>query len=155
MRGTESGLTTRQFEREHADLAVEFSVAFELRNQVCFSPTSHAIDAHTLRGRAVDISSGGLGLILNGLVPRMCDGTVRIFDPSPCGETADGTPIHEVIFEHEVKVRRVAMHDRTPTYAIGVAFTDPEPHIEERINRLLDHIQDRAGAAEKGADADA
>lgn len=146
MRSPTSGLTTRQYERESADLSVEFVIASNHRAQVCFSATSSATDDHTIRGRVVDVSSGGMGLALSGFVPRMCEGAVRVFSPTPCDHSSDGTPIHDVIFEHKVKVRRVAMRDQTPSYNIGVAFIDPEPTIEDRVERLLSVMSEAKAA---------
>lgn len=151
MRSPTSGLTTRQYERETADLSVEFVVSAQHRAQVCFSSTSPAADDHTIRGQVVDVSSGGMGLVLAGFVPRMCAGAVRVFSPDPSGHDADGTPVYDVIFEHEVKVRRVRMRDRTPSYDVGVAFLDPEPNIEDRIGRLLTVIDETKAANDENA----
>lgn len=145
MRAPTSGLTTRQFERETANLSAEFVIAAAHRANVCFSPTSPAIDQDTVGGRVVDVSSGGIGLLLDGFLPRMCDGVVRIFDPDSAECGVDGEPRHEVIFEHAVKVRRVTMNDRRPSYNIGLAFRDPEPDIEDRVQRLLDVIAEHRG----------
>jgi len=153
MRSATSGLTTRQFERESADLSVEFVVGAEHRGQVCFSSTSAATDAHAIAGRLRDVSSGGMGLILDGFVPRLCEGTVRVFSPFPSGGGPEDDPVYDVIFEHEVKVRRVTMHDRRPSYSIGVAFYDPEPNIEDRVQNLLgviDQAREQQDAPEAG-----
>ncbi len=145
-----TGLTVRQHEREDVELNVEFAVTKEHREQVRFSSMSTAVKSHVTRGVAVDLSSGGMGLICRQFVPRMCVGSVRVFDPNPVGTAGDGSPIHEVIFEHRVKVRRVIMETHDPTYAIGVAFVDPEPDIEQRIERLRALVSggecDRGGA---------
>jgi c-di-GMP-binding flagellar brake protein YcgR len=150
-----SGLTVRQHERAEIELSVEFVVRQRHREQVRFSPISNAAEPYVTRGKAIDLSSGGMGLICRQFVPRMCDGTVRVFDPIPVGKASDGTPIHEVIFEHAVKVRRVSMASHEPTYALGIAFVDPEPDIEARVERLMKRIvqANAAAAGEGGADA--
>ncbi len=132
-----SGLTVRQHERESVELAVEFVVCDEHREQVRFSPSSAAAEPHVTRGLATDLSSGGLGMICGQFVPRMCEGSIRVFDPTPVGTGADGLPIHEVAFEHRVKVRRVVLEDHEPQYAVGMAFIDPEPNMEERVTKIL------------------
>lgn len=150
-----SGLTVRQHEREAFELSVEFVVCEAHREQVRFSPMSAAQEPHVTRGTATDISSGGIGLVCRQFVPRMCEGTVRVFDPNPVGTSSDGTPIHEVAFEHRVKVRRVALGSHEPTYAIGVAFVDPEPDIDQRVAKLLALVGAGGEHAQRTEDADA
>ena len=151
-----TGLTVRQHERDNIELSVEFVVCEKDREQVQFSPMSTAAEPHSTCGRAVDISPGGLGLICQQFVPRMCEGSVRVFDPKPVGTARDGSPIYEVTFEHPVKVRRVSLASHEPTYALGVAFIDPEPDLEQRVNKLLMLVgagENRSGEAEGEAHA--
>jgi len=131
-----SGLTVRQHARKEFDLAVEFVIAEHHQEQVRFSPISTAKDQHAVRGRAQDISTGGLGWVCEHFLPRMCRGTIRVFDPRPVGTAPDGAPIYDVAFEHQCIVRRVTMISHDPMYSIGMAFVDPEPNIEERVERL-------------------
>lgn len=144
-----SGLTVRQHEREAVELSVEFVVCDKHREQVRYSAMSGAAESHVTRGVATDISPGGMGLVCQQFVPRMCEGTVRVFDPKPSGEAADGSPLYEVMFEHPVKVRRVTLAGHEPSYALGAAFIDPEPDIEQRVDRLL-RAAGQAGAEEGG-----
>lgn len=133
------GLWVRQHQRWEIELPVEFVVCEEHRNQVRFSASSAAVDHHTVRGRSIDVSAGGMGIVCQQFIPRMCEGSLRVFDPTPAGTKSDGTPILEVAFEHRVKVRRVLMDGREPTYLVGLAFTDPEtvdPNIGDRISIL-------------------
>jgi c-di-GMP-binding flagellar brake protein YcgR len=139
-----SGLTVRQHQRNELAFDVEFVVDESHRDQVRFSPMSKASEAHVTRGIATDVSSGGLGMLCGQFVPRMCEGAVRVYDPTPVGAGTDGSPIHEVVFEHRVKVRRVTLGSHEPTYALGLAFVDASADIEERVNALL-------AMAEKGA----
>jgi c-di-GMP-binding flagellar brake protein YcgR len=132
-----SGLTIRQHERESLGLRIEFVVAEQHRGQVRFSAISGAAEPHVTRGVAADISSGGMGLVCPQFVPRMCAGTVRVFDPTPVGTANDGSPIHELCFQHAVRVRRVTLDSHEPEYAIGVAFVDPAADIEERVAAVL------------------
>lgn len=143
-----SGLTVRQHARKDFDLAVEFVIADRHQEQVRFSPISTAKDQHAVRGRAQDISTGGLGWVCDHFLPRMCQGTIRIFDPRPVGQTPDGSPVYDVAFEHACIVRRVTMISHAPQYSIGMAFIDPEPDIEEHINRLRAMVdQQHSGSA--------
>jgi len=132
-----SGLTIRQHERETLALRAEFVVADVHRAQVRFSSMSGAAEPHVTRGTASDISTGGMGLVCPQFVPRMCEGSIRIYHPKPVSTAADGTPVYEVCFEHRAKVRRVSLASHEPSYALGTAFLDPEPGIEERVAAVL------------------
>ncbi len=136
---SDSGLRVRQHHRREIELPVEFVVAEEYREQLRFSAKSSAINDHSLRGTSVDISPGGMGFTSRLFLPRQCEGSLRVFDPTPVGMRADGTPILEVAFEQRVKVRRVQMTSHEPTYFIGVSFAEPDgvdPDIGDRIMLL-------------------
>ena len=154
-----SGLRVRQHRRRDVELPVEFVVAEEHRAQVRFSASSSAADHHAVRGTSVDVSPGGMGIITRQFIPRMCEGSVRVYDPSPLATKSDGTPIREVVFEHRVKVRRVQMIGPEPTYLIGLSFSDPEtvdPDIGHRISMLVRHAKEDAPPPSEGpGDADA
>ena len=149
---SDSGLRVRQHHRREIELPVEFVVAEEYRDQVRFSSNSSAINDHSLRGTSVDISPGGLGFTSRQFLPRLCEGSLRVFDPMPVGTRADGTPILEVAFEQRVKVRRVQMTSPEPTYFIGLSFAEPEnvdPDISNRMFLLApDPGSDQPGAAD-------
>ena len=131
------GLTVRQHERENVRFQIEFVIAEGHRDQVRFSGMSSAEDPFATSGYASDVSSGGMGLVCPQFVPRRCEGTVRVFDPTPVGTASDGSPIHEIAFEHAVRVCRVTMESHDPTYGLGVAFTDPEPDLAARVDALM------------------
>jgi hypothetical protein len=150
-----SGLTIRQHQRETIALRVEFVVADVHREQVRFSSLSSAVEPHVTRGTAMDVSAGGMGIICEQFIPRMCEGSVRVYDPRPVGTAPDGTPVYEIGFEHRVKVRRVSLASHDPTFAIGLAFLDPAPDLEQRVMRLLELATAASGGPgdqEGGAD---
>ncbi len=149
-----SGLRVRQHRRRDVELPVEFVVAEEHRAQVRFSASSSAADHHAVRGTSLDVSPGGMGITTRQFVPRMCEGSLRVYDPNPLGTKSDGTPIREVVFEHRVKVRRVQMVSPEPTYLIGLSFFDPEtvdPDIGRRISMLVRHAKDEVGDSSEGS----
>jgi len=152
---SQSGLTTRQFTREQVHLPAEFVVAAQHREQVRFNATSSAKDQHAITARTIDISVGGLGLSAHQFIPRKCEGVLRLFNPEPSGVGSDGQPIHEVLFEHVVKVRRVDLTGREPTYFIGLAFVDPEPDIDQRVAGVLDNVRTVESAGGIGDEANA
>jgi hypothetical protein len=151
MAKSSSTLTTRQFERREMNLSAELIIAPEHRTQVKFSAMSNAADQHVVRGRATDVSPGGVGFTCRQFLPRMTEATLRIFDSKPVGTARDGTPIHEVIFEQRVKVKRAYMTSHEPTYSLGTAFIDSPPDIDDRIAAIFA----RTGAAADGGVADA
>jgi c-di-GMP-binding flagellar brake protein YcgR len=150
-----SGLTVRQFQREAVELDAEFIVAEEHRDQVRFSPMSGAAEPYMTRGRIVDISAGGMGLLCEQFVPRMCQGVVRVTDPRVTAMTAAGVPGPGPAFEHRVVVRRASLSGPELHYSLGVAFVDPEPGIDDRIAMLLRWIHGHDGRTEppRGDDA--
>ena len=137
-----SGLTVRQHEREGNEVPIEFVVCEAHATQVRFSPSSGALTPHVIRGEAIDISSGGMGLRSRQFVPRMCEGTVRVFAVVPDSKNADGSPVLELMFEQMVKVRRVTLVGREPVYSLGVAFINHSEDLDRRITTLFDRIQD-------------
>jgi hypothetical protein len=152
-----SGLTVRQHARTGIEVPFEFIIADEHRAQVHFSPSSSALDSYTIRGKAVDISSGGMGLECRQFIPRMCEGTVRLFSPKAESSlpASAGSQAADCLFEHRAKVRRVYTIGREPTYALGVAFVNPEPVVDQQINKLLECLPatrpDSEGAARRSA----
>lgn len=145
-----SGLTVRQYERESLNFAMEFVIDEAHRGQVRFSSMSSAPEPHMTRGRLLDISSGGVGFVCPQFVPRMCEGAIRIFSPAAGGTARDGSPNHEMLFEHAVKVRRVVLESHEPTYSVGAAFVEPAGDIEDRVARLLASLPTQAGQAGNG-----
>jgi hypothetical protein len=75
---------------------------------------------------------------------------LRLFNPAPSGVGSDGHAIHDVIFEHAVKVRRVDLTTPEPMYFIGLAFVDPEPDIDQRVTGLLHTVRGASAAGEIG-----
>lgn len=151
-----SGLIKRQFERRTVDVPVEFVVAPEHRDQVRFNSKSSAAAPHIVRGRAVDISSGGCGLMLSQFLPRHCAGIVRFLKPQSNVVDHRERPTSAILFEYPVRVRRVSCAGREPMYAVGVAFTDSTPGLDDSLQQLAREIGlklDAPGGAEGGADA--
>lgn len=132
-----SGLTVRQHERKSLNLSAEFVVADDVRAQVRFSSSAESVNEASVRGSMLDISSGGMGLLLNCFIPKLCTGTVRVYSHTPSASGSLGEPIYEPIFEHVVQVRRVYMASHEPTYMVGVSFLDPEPDLSDRVDEVL------------------
>ncbi len=148
-----SGLRVRQHRRREVELPIEFVVCEAHRAQVRFSASSDAAGEHTVCGTSIDISLGGMGVSCRQLLPRVCEGSLRVFDPTPVGTKSDGSPVLEVGFEHLVKVRRVRMTSGEPTYFIGLSFLEPEPDLDRRIAAFIDRLDAKNGqsSSDQGA----
>jgi hypothetical protein len=136
-----SGLTVRQHEREGIQVPIEFVICEEHRAQVHFSSTSSAIGQHAVKGQAVDISPGGMGLELRQFVPRMCEGIVRVVMPATIQIEGSAELSNAILFEHRAKVRRVFLTGRDPIYTIGLAFLNPGTEVDAQIAELLQQVK--------------
>ena len=130
-----TGLTIRQYSREAVELPIEFIVSDEHTTQVRLSSTGSATHEQAITGFAVDISSGGMGLVTDHYLPRMCKGIVRVFSPGSNARSEDAA-LRKVVFEHLVKVRRTSMSSHDPTYLVGVSFLQPEADLAQQIERI-------------------
>lgn len=142
-----SGLTVRQHEREGIQVPIEFVVCEEHRGQVHFSSSSSALGQHAVKGMAVDISPGGMGLELRQFIPRMCEGVVRVLLPSSIEIVGASEALRDVAFEHRAKVRRIFLTGRDPVYTVGVAFVNPGPEVDAQIAQLLACVKQLSASA--------
>ncbi len=121
-------LVVRQHERFHCRLASQLRVAAEVAEQVILARTvgdgSGSLDAFV-----TDCSRGGLGIESSVFFPRGCRIKVRV-KPADAYEG----PGPEMV----VRVQRVSMLDRTPTYYLGVSFVSKGPEHEASVGILLD-----------------
>ena len=114
-------LVVRQHERCHCALNSEAAIAPEHAGAIALSPL--AADASgTFHPTVVDISRGGIGLRTKTFFPKQARLTVTITDPAL-----------EAPISATVKVQRVVMTDRTPTYELGTSFVDPSPALLQAV----------------------
>lgn len=134
----QSDLTVRLYQRENIQLPVEFVVSEDHREQVRFTPNSTATSRHTILGTAIDVSRGGMGMMVGEFLPRMCEGVIRVFRQGTGGmsEEARGEPL----IEAPVKVRRVLLTSHDPTYSVGMSFYNPQPDLGERMIELMNEL---------------
>ncbi|MGI9015038.1 MAG: PilZ domain-containing protein [Phycisphaerales bacterium] len=147
------GLTIRQHVRHDLDMRVEFVIDSNHQRQVAFASSAGVVDTHTLAARTLDLSAGGAGLSSQKFLPRGCRGTLRILDPKPVSYRPDGSPVHEVMFEHRVQVRRVYLTGHEPSYFLGLTFLDPEPNLSSRIDDVFKMAEAHDQFHPKEADA--
>ncbi len=77
----------------------------------------------------VDLGAGGLGARTGVFYPRGALLRVRILDAA--GNLASPR------LDSYVRVQRVTMIDRKPTYLLGTAFTDRTPSLEAQVKAIL------------------
>ncbi len=89
----------------------------------------------------------------------MCEGTVRVFAPSSLLSTKNSSggselpdfSTLELMFEQPVKVRRVTLVGREPSFSLGLAFLEPGQALDQQIDALFDRIGLGPGTATAGA----
>jgi hypothetical protein len=120
--GVADSLVVRQFERVRCALRGLARIAPEHERLITLS--AKALDATDggaaggMTGTIVDLSRGGLGIRTKVFIPKQTRLIVQITDPT-LGGTSDSP-----VLTAEVRVMRVIMVDRTPTYELGTAFID-------------------------------
>lgn len=134
-------LVVRQHERLTCALTSEAAVASEHQGSISLTPL--AADATgTFTPTVTDISRGGIGLRSRVFLPKQAHLTVTITDP------ALESPITAT-----VRVQRVVMTDRTPTYELGTAFVDPSPSLTQAVAAAVARLRPSAGGTKENARA--
>ncbi len=119
-------LVIRQHERYTCRLDAQLSVEAAHADKVVYSRAAADADG-IVPVTAVDVSSGGMGIETTTFIPRTCVLRVRIGGGEEPGEGV----------ETSVRVQRVLMTDRKPTYYVGTAFVDSGPAHEQRVSQLI------------------
>ena len=121
-------LVVRQHERFHCRLPLQLRIAPDVAEQIVLARAvcdgSGAIEAFI-----TDASRGGLGIESAVFLPRGCRLRVRLSSAA-----APATPEHDVL----VRVQRVSMLDRKPTYYLGVSFASKGPEHDAAVAAMLD-----------------
>jgi hypothetical protein len=86
-----------------------------------------------IAGTTVDLSDGGLGVIVDTYVPKWCRVWIRI--PSP----VEGRP---PLLAIAGSVHRCVMCDRRPAYLLGIGFRDLTPTELDAVRALLAASED-------------
>ncbi|MFM9957158.1 MAG: PilZ domain-containing protein [Phycisphaerales bacterium] len=133
------GLTVRRHERHALSLAALVGVADHpapcigveafMGGRLRFSPES-GVSETGMPGTVVDLGAGGLGLKLPLYLPRGSVLRVRVL-----GE--DGS-VSRLRLDLKVRVQRVTMVDRKPTYLIGTSFVDASPAALAAVKKLIE-----------------
>lgn len=134
----ESGdLAVRLHTRHECELSAQVFVAADEQRSLALSRAALGAGG-ALRATLTDCSEGGLGLRTEVFLPR--NAPLRVVVPCP------GLPGAPPLFDGLVRVRRVRMVDRAPTYYIGAAY---EAGDASGAASLLNHAstQDAKGGA--------
>ncbi len=124
-----SGLTVRRFERHALSLPVRVNLDSESGSLVRMSRSSGGVDG--FNATLVDLGQGGLGLESPYFLPRQSVLRVRLY--------ADASK-HLPEFNATVRVMRTRMSARTPSYALGCSFVDPDPNLQQTVEDTLSAI---------------
>ena len=123
---TPNQLVVRQYERHRCDIALRASVDGAHAEQVGIALQTAGIGPGEFAGTLTDVSQGGLGLRTQLFIPKSAKVYISI-------ETADnGLPILATL-----KVMRVAMIDRSPTYYLGTSFVEEGTALADVLARLV------------------
>lgn len=121
-------LVVRQHERLLCNLRAHASVAEANASQIAIART--ICDGNgSIEVDIVDCSRGGLGLQSSLFLPRSSQLVVRLIADPAAGIPGD--------LEVLVRVQRVTMLNRSPTYYMGVSFRVPGPPQTDRVERLM------------------
>lgn len=121
-------LVIRQHERFHCRLDAHARVPDDLHEHVALARTV-GDGTGNIDVVISDCSRGGLGLQSHIFIPRGCRLKVRLKNTAP-----DSTDPIEVL----VRVQRVTMTDRAPTYYVGVSFVGTSPAHEKAVAALFE-----------------
>lgn len=134
-------LVVRQHERFHCRLGSHLRVGDEVAEQVVLARTM-GDGTGAIEASITDTSRGGLGIESPMFFPRGCRLRVRV-KPSTDGAAPD----HDLL----VRVQRVSMLDRRPTYYLGVSFTSKGPEHDLAVTLLLEMARKNQNALQAPA----
>ena len=133
-------LVVRQHERFLCRLPSHVRVSEDAADQVALA-RSVGDGSGSLDVVITDASRGGLGIESSVFLPRGCRVKVRV-------KPATGESVHDVT----LRVQRVTMLDRKPTYYLGMSFVSKGPDHDLGVGILLEMAR-LAAAAGTGATA--
>ena len=139
-------LVVRQHERFHCRLATKLRVSDEIAEQVVLARTV-GDGSGGMSAFVTDCSRGGVGVESSVFFPRGSRMKVLV---SGTPDSTGKVPSIELL----VRVQRVSMLDRKPTYYLGVSFVSKGPEHDAAVASLLEmaRLAQQAGgiAAPKG-----
>jgi hypothetical protein len=128
-------LSVRRHERVLCDLKALVTIAPESQAAVRLSRAATTAQGE-VEASVVDASQGGLGLHTRVFLPGTSLLIVRFTRPGATDEVRT-----------KVRVQRVTMVDRTPTYYIGTAFEEEDRRCDLNLGRLIQDLLAHGHAA--------
>jgi hypothetical protein len=136
-----SDLSVRRYERVLCDLRAAVAIGPASQGAVRLARGATSGDG-AIAARVVDCSQGGLGLEAGVFLPQTC--RLDLCLTGPAGESIRTT----------LRVQRVAMSSRKPSYYIGTAFEGEDPARDSAFERLVAGLK-AAGAKVVGGTGEA
>lgn len=133
-------LVVRQHERHTCALDAQVSVSPEFAERIQLARSVGSADGR-IAATATDVSRGGMGLRSATFFPKHGQLMVRL----PGAPTSGGGGAWEVL----VRVERVSMIDRGPTYYLGTSFCAGEGQ-DRKVEALLAGLRQSAPAGGPG-----
>ena len=127
-----TGISVRGSERHEIVLPVRVRLATRFGDRVRFRD-GVLQEPSILAGDLIDISRGGIGLMLTEFLPKGTRGELRI-----CG--LDGDPSRPLLVS-KIRVQRSRMTDSRPAYLIGAAFVEIDAVFEHDLESLLHRLR--------------
>jgi|GEM_PF-3330411 len=125
------GLTVRHDVRRNVALLCELSIAKDHQRAVCLSAKACAADGR-ITAMIIDASEGGLGVTTSVFIPLRTIVTMSVsFRDSDRAQTTCMAPM---------RIKRVIMTDRAPTYELGLSFHCPDEETQEQIHKFLGSV---------------
>ncbi len=128
----DGGLIVRHTQRHEISVPCRIDVANAHAAAVRFTPVALAQDGR-VSGRIVDVSAGGLGVETPVFVPR--NTLVRI--TTIAEQSGQQSPPIDVT----LRIKRVIMIDREPTYLLGLSVTGQDDGAAQQIQDWLQSLE--------------
>ncbi|MHC4975901.1 MAG: PilZ domain-containing protein [Planctomycetota bacterium] len=132
MSGGNDQLTIRSSLRRVIGLDADFALEDEHKELVRLTGKV-VLRNGAIPSTAVDISDGGVGVLMTTFIPKRSLGTLRILNPQ------DDT---SALFSARVRVARSQMVDRRPGYMLGLLFEDGSEDFERRLEEFLELVDE-------------
>jgi c-di-GMP-binding flagellar brake protein YcgR len=127
-----TGISVRSSERYELVLPVRVRLAHAVGDRVRFRDGALAEPA-TVAGDLIDLSRGGVGIMLPEYLPKGARAELRI-----CA--LDGDPARPLLVA-KVRVQRARMTDSRPAYLVGAAFVEIDAIFEHDLELLLNRLR--------------
>ena len=131
------GISVRRSERHEVVLPISIRISGQSTEAVRFREGLFQ-EPSLIRGDLIDLSRGGVGLMVTEFLPVGFRGEFRIHPP---GSDAD-----RPLLISKIRVQRTRMTDSRPAYFLGAAFVDIDAVFEHDLEMLLNRLRGEEAA---------